>query len=192
SWIERANRQALLSDILDLSELFHPDTFLNALRQETARSIGCSMDSLVFLSSWRSPVAQAKIQVKVGGLQLEGCRFDGVHLSENQHDSPSVSAVPACHMAWAPQLPSDFSLNSSRPQSEPQENIDFRHHPWKWTIQIFLESSTADSTDSEESIWLPLYTSSERVKLVTHVSLPCGANPNQWIQAGAALFLKQQ
>ncbi|XP_047247257.1 cytoplasmic dynein 2 heavy chain 1 isoform X2 [Girardinichthys multiradiatus] len=156
SWIERANRQALLSDILDLSELFHPDTFLNALRQETARSIGCSMDSLVFLSSWRSPVAQAKIQVKVGGLQLEGCRFDGVHLSENQHDSPSVSAVPACHMAWAPQ------------------------------------SSTADSTDSEESIWLPLYTSSERVKLVTHVSLPCGANPNQWIQAGAALFLKQQ
>ncbi|MEQ2306673.1 Cytoplasmic dynein 2 heavy chain 1, partial [Ameca splendens] len=156
SWIERANRQALLSDILDLSELFHPDTFLNALRQETARSIGCSMDSLVFLSSWRSPVAQAKIQVKVGGLQLEGCRFDGVHLSENQHDSPSISAVPACHMAWAPQ------------------------------------SSTADSTDSEESIWLPLYTSSERVKLVTHVSLPCGANPNQWIQAGAALFLKQQ
>lgn len=37
SWVERAERQALFSDILDLSELFHPDTFLNALRQETAR-----------------------------------------------------------------------------------------------------------------------------------------------------------
>lgn len=37
SWVERAGRQALLSDTLDLSELFHPDTFLNALRQETAR-----------------------------------------------------------------------------------------------------------------------------------------------------------
>lgn len=37
SWVERASRQALLSDTLDLSELFHPDTFLNALRQETAR-----------------------------------------------------------------------------------------------------------------------------------------------------------
>ncbi|XP_036005544.1 cytoplasmic dynein 2 heavy chain 1 isoform X1 [Fundulus heteroclitus] len=156
SWVERASRQALLSDTVDLSELFHPDTFLNALRQETARSIGCSMDSLVFLSSWRNPIAQAKLQVKVGGLQLEGCRFDGVHLSENQHDSPSVSAVPACYMAWAPQ------------------------------------GSVADSTDPEESIWLPLYTSSERVKVVTHISLPCGANPNQWIQTGAALFLKQQ
>ncbi|XP_068440329.1 cytoplasmic dynein 2 heavy chain 1 isoform X1 [Clinocottus analis] len=156
SWVERAGRQALLSDTLDLSELFHPDTFLNALRQETARSMDCSMDSLVFVSSWRSPIAQAKLQVKVGGLQLEGCSFDGVHLCENQHDSPSVSAVPPCFMAWAPR------------------------------------NSAADSAASEESIWLPLYMSSERVKLVTHICLPCGANPNQWIQTGAALFLKQQ
>ncbi|KAM9359311.1 cytoplasmic dynein 2 heavy chain 1 isoform 6-T6 [Symphorus nematophorus] len=155
SWVERAGRQALLSDTLDLAELFHPDTFLNALRQETARSMGCSMDSLVFVSSWRSPIAQAKLQVKVGGLQLEGCSFDGVHLCENQHDSPSVSAVPPCYMAWVPR-------------------------------------SAADSAASEESIWLPLYTSSERVKVVTHICLPCGANPNQWIQTGAALFLKQQ
>uniref|UniRef100_A0A671UXN0 Cytoplasmic dynein 2 heavy chain 1 n=1 Tax=Sparus aurata TaxID=8175 RepID=A0A671UXN0_SPAAU len=150
SWVERAGRQALLSDTLDLAELFHPDTFLNALRQETARSMGCSMDSLVFVSSWRSPITQAKLQVKVGGLQLEGCSFDGVHLCENQHDSPSVSAVPPCYMAWVPQ------------------------------VRIC------------ESIWLPLYTNSERVKVVTHICLPCGANPNQWIQTGAALFLKQQ
>uniref|UniRef100_A0A3Q0T4R8 Cytoplasmic dynein 2 heavy chain 1 n=1 Tax=Amphilophus citrinellus TaxID=61819 RepID=A0A3Q0T4R8_AMPCI len=154
SWVERASRQALLSDILDLSELFHPDTFLNALRQETARTMSCSMDSLVFVSSWRSPVAQAKLQVKIGGLQLEGCSFDGVRLCENQHDSPSVSAVPQCYMAWVPQVCICFY--------------------------------------KKESIWLPLYTSSERVKVVTHISLPCGANPNQWIQCGAALFLKQQ
>lgn len=37
SWVDRAGRQALLSDTLDLAELFNPDTFLNALRQETAR-----------------------------------------------------------------------------------------------------------------------------------------------------------
>ncbi|KAK2847119.1 hypothetical protein Q5P01_010118 [Channa striata] len=156
SWVERAGRKALLSDTLDLSELFHPDTFLNALRQETARMMGCSMDSLVFVSSWRSPIAEAKLQVKVGGLQLEGCSFDGVHLSENQRDSSTVSAVPPCYMAWVPQ------------------------------------NSAPDYAASEDSIWLPLYTSSERVKAVTHICLPCGANPNQWIQAGAALFLKQQ
>ncbi|KAG7479772.1 hypothetical protein JOB18_034928 [Solea senegalensis] len=152
SWVERAGRQALLSDTLDLSELFHPDTFLNALRQETARHMGCSMDSLVFFSTWRSPIPQANLQVKVGGLQLEGCTFDGAHLCENQHNSPSVSAVPLCYMAWVPQ------------------------------------SSVADSAGSEETIWLPLYTSAERVKVVTHICLPCGANPNQWIQTGPGIL----
>lgn len=37
SWVERAASGALLGDVLDLAELLHPDTFLNALRQETAR-----------------------------------------------------------------------------------------------------------------------------------------------------------
>ena len=37
TWVERAERGSLLNETLDLSELFHPDTFLNALRQQTAR-----------------------------------------------------------------------------------------------------------------------------------------------------------
>lgn len=52
--------------------------------------------------------------------------------------------------------------------------------------------NSADSSVSGDTILLPLYTSSERVKLVTHVCFPCGSNPNRWIQSGAALFLKQQ
>ncbi|XP_050986096.1 LOW QUALITY PROTEIN: cytoplasmic dynein 2 heavy chain 1 [Labeo rohita] len=102
-WVERAERSGLLSEMLDLSELFHPDTFLNALRQETARLMSCSMDSLKFVASWRGQITDAKLQVKVGGLQLEGCVFDGNRLAESHHDSPSVSAVPACYMAWIPQ-----------------------------------------------------------------------------------------
>ncbi|CAF93625.1 unnamed protein product, partial [Tetraodon nigroviridis] len=151
-WVERAASQALLSDILDLAELLHPDTFLNALRQETARSMGCSMDKLIFVSSW-SQIARAKLQIKVGGLQLEGCSYDGVCLSENQHNSPSVSAVPTCYMAWVLQIP-------------------------------------ANPSGMTDTISLPLYTSSERVKVVTHICFPCGLNLNRWIQTGAALFLK--
>ena len=37
SWVEKCNSDSLLRDVLDLSDLFHPDTFLNALRQQTAR-----------------------------------------------------------------------------------------------------------------------------------------------------------
>ena len=40
SWEERGHAGTLLqSGALDLSELFHPDTFLNALRQQTARCV---------------------------------------------------------------------------------------------------------------------------------------------------------
>lgn len=41
---------------------------------------------------------------QVGALQLEGCSFDGVCLCENQHNSPSVSAIPTCYLAWVLQV----------------------------------------------------------------------------------------
>ena len=36
-WVEKAEGGRLLNETLDLSDLFHADTFLNALRQQTAR-----------------------------------------------------------------------------------------------------------------------------------------------------------
>ncbi|KAI5098641.1 cytoplasmic dynein 2 heavy chain 1, partial [Silurus meridionalis] len=155
NWVDRVERNTLLSDILDLSDLFHPHTFLNALRQETARSMSCSIDSLKFVASWRGLITGAKLQVKVGGLQLEGCSFDGNRLSENHHNSPSVCAVPTCYMAW------------------------------------ILQNSPG-CYSPEECVLLPVYTSAERVHVVTHIEVPSGGNQEQWIQSGAALFLKQQ
>ncbi|XP_018422828.1 PREDICTED: cytoplasmic dynein 2 heavy chain 1 [Nanorana parkeri] len=155
NWMEKAEKQSLLSDTLDLSELFHPDTFLNALRQETARTMNCSMDNLRFVASWKGRIHDAKLQVKISGLQLEGCSFDGNRLLENQHDSPSVSMVPPCYMAWITQN----------------------------TLAIY---------SPEECISLPVYTSAERDRVVTNIDVPCGGSQNQWIQCGAALFLKNQ
>ncbi|XP_069664408.1 cytoplasmic dynein 2 heavy chain 1 isoform X2 [Haliaeetus albicilla] len=155
NWVEKAEKQKLLSDTLDLSELFHPDTFLNALRQETARIMSCSVDSLKFTASWKGRIQEGKLQVKISGLQLEGCSFDGNRLSENLHDSPSVSSVLPCYMAWIPQ-------DACGPYSP------------------------------EECISLPVYTSVERDRVVTNIDVPCGGNQDQWIQCGAALFLKNQ
>ncbi|KAM8977653.1 cytoplasmic dynein 2 heavy chain 1 [Pelodytes ibericus] len=155
NWVEKAEKQTLLMDTLDLSELFHPDTFLNALRQETARAMDCSMDHLRFVASWKGRIQDAKLQVKISGLHLEGCSFNGSSLSKNQHDSPSVSMVPSCHMAWISQQ----SLSTYSP---------------------------------DECISLPVYTSAERDRVVTNIDVPCGRNQNQWIQCGAALFLKNQ
>ncbi|KAK7812802.1 LOW QUALITY PROTEIN: hypothetical protein U0070_019828, partial [Myodes glareolus] len=44
----------------------------------------------------------------------------------------------------------------------------------------------------EECISLPVYTSAERERVVTNIDVPCGGNQDQWIQCGAALFLKNQ
>ncbi|CAH1776602.1 unnamed protein product [Owenia fusiformis] len=155
SWVGKAERGSLLKDTLDLSELFKPDTFLNALRQQTAREMQVSMDSLKFTVSWKGSISNAKIMVKLGGLQLEGCTFDGTRLSENQRDSPSVSAVPDCVVAWIPK-------------------------------------DVPDPYDMNDVISLPIYYSTERDRIVARINVPCGGNIDQWLQCGAAMFLKPQ
>ncbi|XP_043189481.1 cytoplasmic dynein 2 heavy chain 1-like [Amphibalanus amphitrite] len=101
-WVQKAESGTLLNEPLDLSELFHPDTFLNALRQQTARLHKTAMDGLVFVSSWAKIGVNSKMPVKLTGLQLEGCAFDGARLTESRADSPSVTSVPVCTVAWVP------------------------------------------------------------------------------------------
>lgn len=64
----------------------------------------CSMDSLKFVASWRGNIQGAKLNIKIGNLQLEGCSFDGTRLSENQRGSPSVSEIPPCTVAFIPKV----------------------------------------------------------------------------------------
>ncbi|XP_039269307.2 cytoplasmic dynein 2 heavy chain 1-like [Styela clava] len=101
-WVSKAERGTILKEDLDLADLFHPNTFLNALRQQAARDSKTSMDELKFVCSWKGSLTGAKNPVRIGGLQLEGCTFDGNRLSENQRDSPTVSSIPPCHVAWIP------------------------------------------------------------------------------------------
>ena len=42
--------------------------------------------------------------MQIESLQLEGCTFDGTKLHENLRDSPSISAVPVCTLAWLPKV----------------------------------------------------------------------------------------
>lgn len=48
---------------------------------------------------------------QICGLQLEGCSFDGTRLMESQRDSPSVSTIPPCVVAWVTkESPSPYNL----------------------------------------------------------------------------------
>ena len=65
---------------------------------------------------------------QIGGLQLEGCSFDGSRLTENSHDSPSVVAMPPCMVAWVtkdapPPYPSSECLSLPVYQSGSRERL---------------------------------------------------------------------
>ena len=49
---------------------------------------------------------------------------------------------------------------------------------------------TKDSTTEKDVVSLPLYFTRLREKIVTCLDVPCVGSADTWIQAGAALFLK--
>jgi dynein heavy chain 2 len=54
SWKQRSESGKILSSTLNLSDLFRPDTFLNALRQQTARASKKAIDTLRLVVTWDS------------------------------------------------------------------------------------------------------------------------------------------
>jgi dynein heavy chain 2 len=94
------------ADPLELSSVFHPGTFLNALRQQSARSLGVSMDQLKAVTSWdatklRGAAGAAPVAL-LGGLTCQGATFDGSRLSPVAPEAPAFRAVPPMSLAWLP------------------------------------------------------------------------------------------
>jgi dynein heavy chain 2 len=88
----------IFSQTIPLSDLFRPDTFLNALRQQTARETKQPMDMLVLNTSWSGEVKHGKnVSIKIGG-----------RLGESAPDSPSITAFPPCSIAWIPRVRMKF------------------------------------------------------------------------------------
>ncbi|GMH35100.1 hypothetical protein BSKO_02968 [Bryopsis sp. KO-2023] len=89
---------------LNLARWFHPDTFLNALRQYTARHVQVPIDGLKMVTCWgdsaRQLRAEAPIWVQVEGLQIQGAIFDGTKLETVSLESPSSCPIPSGAFAW--------------------------------------------------------------------------------------------
>jgi len=52
SWVTRIQGGSLLNNLLNLNDLFHPETFLNALRQRAARELKYAINDLKLVSSF--------------------------------------------------------------------------------------------------------------------------------------------
>jgi dynein heavy chain 2 len=95
-----------------LADLFHPETFLNALRQKSARKQQVAIDELKLVSSFENGKIDAQNSVKVEGMWLQGCGFDGRRTTDNTAgDSSELFSLPVCYMGWLPQ-------NVSEPYSD--------------------------------------------------------------------------
>lgn len=96
-WLQKQQQKSLMNSSLDLSNLFHPETFLNALRQRSARQLKTAIDDLKLVSSFeQSKVSNA---AKLEGMWLQGCELNGGYLSDSRQAQELVP-VPPCFVAW--------------------------------------------------------------------------------------------
>jgi len=105
-WLKRiASRSPVEKPVL-LSNFLRAEVFLNALRQQTARKLAVSIDSLHLVASFEpqllSDSSTTPLPVTVQEIILEGCSFDEQRriLVEGQRNSPLVSVLPPLTIAW--------------------------------------------------------------------------------------------
>ena len=96
-WVESVKNGSIFGDSLALGELFHPETFLNALRQLSARKASVPMEQLKLISSFDGKFP-GSIQLK--GLLLQGCEFNKGGLVSPRPNSPELTPLPTVFVAW--------------------------------------------------------------------------------------------
>jgi dynein heavy chain 2 len=105
-WVQRVQQRQLLEHPVCLSDLIHPQTFLNALRQRSARRLQIAIDELKLVSTLeKRKLGDTSVQLE--GLWLQGSDFNGKALSDCCHGSHADGAVasellplPVCTIAW--------------------------------------------------------------------------------------------
>jgi len=81
-WVSRVKQGGLLNRPVVLSDLLHPETFLNAFRQRSARQFKVAIDELKLVSSFENGKLDKNASIGLDGLYLQGCAFDGAKLSD--------------------------------------------------------------------------------------------------------------
>jgi dynein heavy chain 2 len=101
SWVDRASSGSLLDSALDLSDLFHPETFFNALRQKSGRELKCPIDALKLASAFERKQLGGKITVSLEGMYLQGAGFEsGQIVDQSSEHLQELLPLPACNIAW--------------------------------------------------------------------------------------------
>ncbi|OMJ92391.1 hypothetical protein SteCoe_4833 [Stentor coeruleus] len=95
-WLEAVHRRTLFNEPVTLGELFHPETFLNVLRQVHARKIKHPMELLKLVACFDRKLEGG---IMVRNILLQGCDFRNT-LITSVDNSSDLAILPEFSIAW--------------------------------------------------------------------------------------------
>jgi dynein heavy chain 2 len=110
----------LLANPLALGDLFHPRTFINALRQQTARQLGVAIDMVKMICSWdkdgKRIRADCPLVCVLSSLLLQGANFHSGSLQESAPEASEMIPTPEVSIGFVPlKAPETYSATHSVP-----------------------------------------------------------------------------
>lgn len=157
-----SSRNELLSEPVGLGDVFNPATFVNALRQQSARKLGVAIDRMKMISSWSKDSKELQSQkcpliCTLANLLLQGALFHNSSLVES---TPEVSEIMS-----APLVQIGFTSNE--------------------------DTKEVSSVRSDMNVSIPVYYNPSREQFLMELLVPGNGDSDKWILAGTALFLSE-
>jgi dynein heavy chain 2, cytosolic len=161
--LSKGGSAALLSAPLSLGDLFNPATFINALRQQTARKLGTAIDLVKMVCNWdkdpRRLASACPLVCTLSNLLLQGADFHPSNgLQESAPEAAEMSTAPPVCIGFVPvssedTYPADSSvaipiyLSPSREDVLTELQMPIRSgDPDKWVLSgvaLFLSGDDA-------------------------------------------------
>jgi len=106
-WSAACAKESLLTSPLALGDLFNPATFINALRQQTARRLGAAIDRMKLICAWESDAkavtSVCPLACVLSGLLLQGASFHGGILQETNPEASELNMAPSVTIGFVKQ-----------------------------------------------------------------------------------------
>jgi dynein heavy chain 2 len=153
---------SILDAPVALGDLFNPSTFVNALRQQTARKLSLAIDKVKMIAYWdgdrgknsASRLGDCPLPCTLSTMLLQGAVFQSV-LKEGASDASELSPSPNVSIGFVP-----------------------------------IAANDPYSTD--EMIHIPVYLTPSREDFLMDLPMPSDrADRSKWILSGVALFLSE-
>lgn len=100
-WLEKVSNSTLLSDGLNITELFHPEIFMNACRQRFSRKLKIPIDELQMISTFNEAQVEGVDVIKLKGLLIQGCVVNRNYmLQEGPKNLPEFVELPPLFISF--------------------------------------------------------------------------------------------